>query len=334
MKILNIESLSEKEIKEAFKDVVVIPTETVYGLAGRIDNDEILRNIFKIKNRPVDNPLIVHISNIKMLNDLIKGDISQNYKILIDKYWPGPLTLIFKSSSMVSKIVMGSGNSTVAIRMPAKKEIRKIIEILGVPLAAPSANTSGKPSATTLQHAINDLGNRVNTYIDGGPCKYGLESTVLGEFNGVLTLLRPGSITKENIEKITGVKVKCKTNLSEKGEIICPGTKYKHYSPNIPVYLFINNDWKNQMETEIKKNKSLKIGIVIDSEENFKHFNGKAHLIINLGETITECCKNCFSALLNLEKKCDIIFVKGFEKTHEGLAIMDRLEKASTKIFK
>ena len=166
MKILQLSELENIDVNAIFKDVVVIPTETVYGLAARIDNEKALKNIYKIKGRPSDNPLIVHISSVTMLKTLIDQDIPKEYQQLMDKFWPGPLTLLFKSKSTISKTITGGSAITseafVAVRMPKSALLRDLISRLECPLAAPSANTSGKPSPTHLAHVIHDLGEKVS----------------------------------------------------------------------------------------------------------------------------------------------------------------------------
>lgn len=330
MKIVKLDDLKTIDIKSSFENPVVIPTETVYGLAARIDNQKAVENIFKIKGRPSDNPLILHIADLSMLYDLIDEPISPEYSLLIDNFWPGPLTLIFKCKNTVPTTVLGSNSNTVAVRMPKNQNLRNLIKEIGVPLAAPSANTSGKPSPTTVDHVIDDLGEKVELYIDDGPCTVGLESTIFGILNGESIILRPGNITKEQIESILKKPVKVKAKIADDSKIICPGQKYKHYSPVHPVYLFVGKDWKNNMIDHIEKLANKKIGILkrkgLDYPCDFS-------LEYMLGERLDECIQRIFSGLRWLDKKCDVIFVVGFETNDQGLAIMDRLEKAASYII-
>ncbi|OQS54508.1 ywlC [Ecytonucleospora hepatopenaei] len=340
MKILKLSDFEEnkftkEEILNFFNSTVVIPTETVYGLAGRIDNDNILKEIYMIKNRPSNNPLIVHVSNRKMLGQIVKGDICKEYHILMDKFWPGPLTLIYNAKEEVSNIVKGNSLNTVAVRMPQTKGVLNIIDTLGVPLAAPSANTSGRPSPTECKHAINDFKERVKTYIDGGKCSFGLESTVFMRSNGKNYILRPGSITKEEIENVLGEKVEVKPKCDDT-KIICPGSKYTHYSPKIPLYLFKGANWYDLMKEEMKKLNDKKVGILLE-EKKFKKavnsFNDSHIIVYCLGGDLKECAAKLFYSLLALENEVDIIFTCDFKRSGEGEALMDRIEKASLKTF-
>lgn len=327
MKIFNLTELDCIDVKSIFKnDVVVIPTETVYGLAARIDNEEALKNIYKIKGRPSDNPLIVHISSISMLKTIIDGEISREYQILIDRYWPGPLTLLFKCKSNISKVITGN-SEFIAIRMPRNPDLLKLINRIECPLAAPSANTSGKPSPTCLSHVIHDLGENVKYYIDDGPCDVGLESTIFGIINNEFVILRPGDVTKEQIEESFNRKVIIKNKVTKDETTICPGQKYKHYSPNSPVYLFKGDDWQNAMKRTFELHKGETIGIL---KRTGLEYPGSFYKEFELGKTLVEFSRNIFAGLRALDEDCDVIFVVEVEKSMEGLGIMDRLEKAAS----
>ena len=171
--------------------IVAIPTETVYGLAANALDENAVRSIFVAKGRPQDNPLIVHISNIEMMKPLVT-DIPELAKRLAERFWAGPLTMIFDKTEAVPEATSG-GLSTVAVRMPANEAAREIIEKCGFPLAAPSANTSGKPSPTTAQHVFEDMNGKIPLIIDGGECSVGVESTVICFRNGKIHILRPGA---------------------------------------------------------------------------------------------------------------------------------------------
>lgn len=331
MKIVKLDEVDKINLEEYFESPVVIPTETVYGLAARIDNEKALQEIFTIKGRPSNNPLIVHISDEEMLKDLINEEIPEEYRILMDKFWPGPLTLIFKCKDNLSMLVRGQKQTTVAVRMPKNEHLRSLIKKLGTPLAAPSANTSGKPSPTLIEHVIDDLGEKVQLYIDDGPCEVGLESTVFGIVNGKYIILRPGSVTKEDIEGTLKKEILVKNKADEKEELICPGQMYKHYSPQHPVYLFGGMHWKEKMVEYSKKFPGLKIGLLKRKRIEYPVEFAEEYV---LGETLKECISNIFAGLRSLDKKCDLIFVLSFELKKEGLAIMDRLDKAATYIIK
>lgn len=330
MKVLTLDDAVKADLQEMFKTPVVIPTETVYGLSARIDCEYALDKIFEIKGRPKDNPLIVHISSYKMLYDIIDEPIPPLYQKLMDKFWPGPFTLLFKVKSNILKQVRGNNLDTVAIRMPYDSKLRLLIERLSVPLAAPSANTSGKPSPTTLQHVIDDLGNKVEYYIDGGVCSVGLESTLFAIIDKKPVLLRPGIVTREQIEEVIELPVFLKTKVNEKEIVLCPGQKYKHYSPSIPVILFRSNIWKDEMLKLSKDYKDKKLGVMCFSNNEI---NFTAHRIYDLGTNLKEYASRVFAGLRSLDLDCDIIFIQGVDSKDEGLAIMDRLEKASSRII-
>ncbi len=219
-------------------ELVAIPTETVYGLAANALNPGAVRRIFEAKGRPQDNPLIVHISDIKELKPLVT-EIPDNARMLAQKYWPGPLTMIFHRSGLVPDEV-SAGLSTVAIRMPSHPVALAIISKAGVPLAAPSANRSGSPSPTTAGHVLKDMAGRIPAIVDGGESPVGVESTVLDLTGDVSRLLRPGGITPEQIRAVTGELVidSAVTGRMEEGTAPhSPGMKYRHYSPNAKVVL-------------------------------------------------------------------------------------------------
>ncbi|GHU85861.1 threonylcarbamoyl-AMP synthase [Clostridia bacterium] len=215
--------------------VVAIPTETVYGLAADAMNQEAVKKIFEIKGRPCDNPLIVHISNIKMLNNLIL-DFPNAAKKLINAFWPGPLTLVLKKNKKVPDVVT-AGLDSVAVRMPEHKVALSIIEHANLPLAAPSANLSGFPSPTTARHCVDDLGSKVDLIIDGGSCKVGVESTIVLMTERPYKILRPGVITRHQIEEVIGRVETLQKYEGRIGDVCAPGIKYKHYSPNAEVVL-------------------------------------------------------------------------------------------------
>ncbi len=218
--------------------IVGIPTETVYGLAADARNEAAVRSIFQAKGRPQDNPLIVHISNIKQLPPLVR-EIPELALKIAEKFWPGPLTMIFPKSEMIPAATSG-GLDTVAVRMPQSPAARAIIDACGFPLAAPSANLSGSPSPTTAQHVMNDMNGRIPLIIDGGECSCGVESTVLCfTGDGRVRILRPGGVTAEMLSELCGVDIDpAVTSEPPKGaKVLSPGMKYKHYSPKADVYI-------------------------------------------------------------------------------------------------
>lgn len=223
-------------------EVVAIPTETVYGLAGNALDKDVVPKIFKAKNRPSDNPLIVHVSSLDMLKSLLpQGEIPPSYLSVIRKFWPGPLTIILPKSSLIPDVVTG-GHSTMAVRFPKHPLARALISLCGFPLAAPSANSSGKPSPTLASHVYHDLAGKIPLILDGGACNLGVESTVLDGLRHPPAILRPGSVTYEQLRQIPGmekVQVYRKDFVDKNLEQAptTPGMKYRHYSPDAEVIL-------------------------------------------------------------------------------------------------
>ncbi len=226
----------------ALGKLVVFPTETVYGIGTNGLNENAVKKIYEAKGRNSDNPLILHICDYNMLSKITKN-ISSVEKKMIDTFFPGPFTLILDRTDIVPNIVT-AGLDTVAVRMPNNEIARKIIEASGVPIAAPSANISGKPSGTIVSDILDELGNKVDYIIDGGPCNIGLESTVVRVIDDVPTILRPGKITKEEILNIVN-KVAIDKHVFEKcssNQVLSPGMKYKHYAPNTKCILIYSKD--------------------------------------------------------------------------------------------
>ncbi len=218
--------------------LVAMPTETVYGLAANAFNEEAVRKIFAAKGRPGDNPLIVHICRLQMLGDIVE-EIPESAWKLAARFWPGPLTMIMKKKPEIPYACSG-GLATVAVRFPVHPVARRLIELAGVPLAAPSANLSGHPSPTTFEHCVNDLDGRVDAILDGGPCSVGVESTVITLAAEVPTLLRPGYVTLEELRETLGTVELSHAVLEKLGEgetAASPGMKYKHYAPKAKVTL-------------------------------------------------------------------------------------------------
>ncbi len=219
-------------------ELVAIPTETVYGLAANALDGSAVEKIFIAKGRPQDNPLIVHIAETQEIIPLVK-EFDDRAKALAEAFWPGPLTIILPKSDKIPAQV-SAGLDTVAVRMPSHPTARAIIKACGFPLAAPSANTSGKPSPTTAAHVMDDMSGKIAAVVNGGSCDVGVESTVITLAQNTPRILRPGGITHEQLESVLG-KVdidKAVFNALEKDEkVLSPGMKYKHYSPNAPVII-------------------------------------------------------------------------------------------------
>ena len=233
--------------------IVAIPTETVYGLAANAYDANAIVRVFEAKGRPQDNPLIVHISAFDQLADLVT-DIPDEAKKLADAFWPGPLTMVLPRSDRLPACV-SAGLDTVAVRMPSHPVARAVIDQSGCPLAAPSANRSGRPSPTTAQHVIDDLEGRIDAVLISDDCAVGVESTVVLLAGGAKRLLRPGGITREMLESVIGPVTLDKAVLSAEvtAKVSSPGMKYKHYSPTTKVVLLVGDtpayiDYVNRSE--------------------------------------------------------------------------------------
>lgn len=213
-------------------DLVAIPTETVYGLAADIFQPEAICKIFQAKKRPSDNPLIAHISSMDQLG-LVVEDPDPLLIRLAERFWPGPLTLVFQRRSEVPAIA-SANLPTVAVRMPSHHCARQIIEDYGSPLAAPSANLSGCPSTTSAVDVLEDFDGQIAAVVDGGACDYGIESSVVGLIDGKPILLRPGAIDRSSIENVLGRALE---DPSIRGPILSPGMKYRHYAPKAKIIL-------------------------------------------------------------------------------------------------
>ena len=218
--------------------IVAIPTETVYGLAASIYSEEALREVYRVKGRPQDNPVIVHISTMDMLDGIVK-EVPHNALLLAERFWPGPLTMIFRKTDRVSDTIT-CGMDTVAVRFPSHPVANAVIKAAGVPLAAPSANLSGKPSPTTAEHCVSDLWGKIPLIIDGGSCEVGVESTVVSMTGDHPVILRPGIISLEEIQEIipdAEVSEAVNRKVGEDEKVQSPGLKYRHYAPECKVTL-------------------------------------------------------------------------------------------------
>ena len=324
-------------------NVVGFPTETVYGLGGSALNDESVKSIYKAKNRPADNPLIVHVSSIDQLKRKI---LPKDYKIpeiydnLIKKFWPGPLTILLPihEGSPISKIVTAN-QSTFAVRIPQHPIARALIALSDLPLAAPSANASTRPSPTLASHVYHDLQGKIPYIIDGGACDVGVESTVVDGLVNPPMLLRPGGVSVEDVRKTGGDLwenvVLAKKTAGKSEAVKTPGMKYKHYSPSAKVVLFINCDDgiaalnKYISENNIPESKTialLKSRCFTDARAISRQINIEE----DLGATGLEISRNLFKLLRQVDEQgVDIIFVEGIDETDEGLAVMNRLSKAA-----
>lgn len=291
-------------------EIAAFPTETVYGLGADAYNEKAVKKIFKAKGRPVDNPLIVHIANKKDINVLAQ-EITPSAKKIISKFFPGPVTVILKKNEIIPPATT-AGLDTIAIRMPAGRLAQQLIKAAGVPVAAPSANLSGSPSPTNFLHVLRDFNNKIPCLLIGPPAKYGLESTVIDCTGKHPVILRPGSVTLEQIKKLDKNAVIQK----KAGKIKSPGQKYKHYSPKADVRII---NVKREM-SNVKRNEAF-IGL----DRNL----GKGFEKVLICRFMNDYARKLFSFF----RECDDEGIKTIwcQKVSEkgiGAAIMNRLNKA------
>lgn len=326
--------LSSRDIKKAADIIkaggtVAFPTETVYGLGANALDPKAVSKIFRAKNRPPDNPLIVHISSRDMLR-MVARDIPVIAYRLIDQFWPGPLTIILKRRDIVPDITAG-GLDTVAIRMPSNDIALALIKEAGVPIAAPSANISGRPSPTSAGHVIKDMGGRIDAIIEGGDCKIGVESTVIDLTVSPPALLRPGGLSLEEIIECIGEVAVLENSVRS------PGMRYTHYSPKTKLVLvegesdFVRPEIK-RLVNDLQKT-GLKVG-VIGTRETCEQIECNAKFILGSVNDLKEVAVRLFAGLRFLDESgVDIgIAEGGFPEIKEGRAIMNRLRKAASEI--
>lgn len=313
-------------------NLVVFPTETVYGLGANALDSKAVNDIFKAKGRPNDNPLIVHISALAQLDWLVTGISEKAYR-LINAFWPGALTLVFEKSDKIPDEV-SAGLPTVAVRMPQHPVALKLISLSGVPLAAPSANVSGRPSPTSAQHVIEDLFGKVAYIIDGGNCDIGVESTVLDMTVDPPMLLRPGGVTRESIEALIGdVQIDRVLHMSADETPKSPGMKYRHYAPKAEMTLFTGEPVKivSTINSMIEKNQAqgLKTA-VLSSDETRGLYHADKVWALGAASDPEQMAYHLYAALRACDESgVDIIYAETFSESGMGLALMNRLKKAA-----
>lgn len=329
-----------KSIKIAAKIIkkgglVAFPTETVYGLGADALNPKAVKSLFKAKNRPVDNPPIIHVENFNQLEQLSKN-IPDRAKLLIAEFWPGPLTLIFQRSKSVP-IVATAGLDTVAIRMPEHNVALALIKMSKCPIAAPSANLSGKPSPTSAKHVFYDLGGKIDAILDGGPTCIGLESTVVDFSSYPPEVLRPGGVSIKELRRVIEDITIHPFVLADKEMVIkkalSPGMKHKHYAPKATVLLV-----EGSLPSVVKKIKELtnyyrieglRVGI-LGTQETIDHYSADVQKSLGSRFNLGAIAKNLFSILREFDfENVDIIIAEGVSDEGLGLAIMNRLRKAA-----
>ncbi len=305
-------------------EVVAFPTDTVYGLGADARNEEAVKKIFQAKGRPADRALTVLIAEKTDLTKYTK-DVSKEAFLLADQFWPGPLTIILDKKDLFAPSVSGH-LKTVGLRMPNDPLALQFIKECGVPLAAPSANSTGRPSPTNAEHVLEDLDGKISGIIDGGETQSGIESTVLDLSNIDRPLiLRPGGVTKSQLEKVIGREVFSLQDTSGKEE-----STAKHYEPVIPVYI-VDSDWAVAIKEMQSRNESIGI---LASEELLLKYKDEAVEFYSLGkkEDIAFANKSFFKALRSLEKSsATVILAENYENHPSGEAYINRLKQAANK---
>ncbi|MBU8881044.1 threonylcarbamoyl-AMP synthase [Bacillus sp. FJAT-29790] len=309
-------------------EVVAFPTETVYGLGGNAENDEAVAKIFAAKGRPSDNPLIIHIGEKQQLDGFVE-EIPAKAKQLMKAFWPGPLTLIFKKKENKLSNKATAGLSTVAVRMPDHPVALAIIKKANLPIAAPSANRSGRPSPTTAEHVREDLHGKIAGIVDAGPTGVGVESTVLDCTATIPVILRPGGITKEQLEAVIG-EVTVDPALVDSGQAPkSPGMKYRHYAPEAPLYLVEGTKEFIQKLVNEKKEEGLSVG-VLTTEENKDFYQADFVFACGKRANVESIASSLYDVLRNFNHtEADLIFSEMFPNEGVGHAIMNRLMKAA-----
>ncbi|HKK96310.1 MAG TPA: L-threonylcarbamoyladenylate synthase [Anaerovoracaceae bacterium] len=299
--------------------LVAFPTETVYGLGANAMDEVAVGKIYKAKGRPSDNPMIIHIAKMEQLQ-LLCESFSETAKILMDIFWPGPITFVLKKKSSVPDITTGLLD-TVAVRMPSDEIAVKLINSAGLPIAAPSANLSGSPSPTKAEDVLEDMMGRIDAVLMGGTCPVGIESTVVDVTKEVPVILRPGYITKEDIDKVVNIKAvfdeSVFQNPKEPGfKPKSPGMKYKHYSPKADLKIVRGQDENLDKTIEILKEKYSN--------------QGKSVGIIYYGDDNEKAARNFFSDLRKLDREnMDIIITSALKPKGLGFSVMNRMLKSA-----
>ena len=310
--------------------LVLFPTETVYGLGANGLDENAVKKIYISKGREQDNPLILHVSNFEMVSKIAQN-ISDIEYTLMKTFWPGPFTIILDRTEIVPDIVT-AGLDTVGVRMPSGIIANKLISYAGVPIAAPSANVSGRPSGTNISDIFEELSDKVNYIVDGGECEVGLESTVVRIVDGIPNILRPGKISPEDIKKAVGI-VKIDEhilkNIETDEKVLSPGMKYRHYAPKADCILVYSEN-NEKMIRKIQEITQKYINpLVISCNENAQYYDVKHKILYGPKENLNEIAQNIFKDLRKVDSfNPDIVIIEGVKNDGIGLAIMNRLIRA------
>lgn len=316
--------------------LVAFPTETVYGLGANAYDQQAVTAVFAAKGRPQDNPLIVHIADLHMLDDFVE-DFNETAQKLAAAFWPGPLTLVMKAKPGVLAEAVTAGLDSVGVRMPSHPVAIELIRLAGVPVAAPSANISGRPSPTQAQHVITDMEGKVDAIVDGGSCSVGLESTVVDVTQAIPMVLRPGGITPEQIAETVGsVEIDPAVLPAEAMQIEkprSPGMKYRHYAPEAPMLVFIGEaeNVVQAITAEAARQRSggMKVALIA-SDETLQLVKSDIALRYGKRHEVKKFASGIFALLRKSDElNADIIICEGCADKGVGLAVMNRLFKAS-----
>lgn len=325
----------ERSIEKAGKIIaggglVAFPTETVYGLGASAFREDSVKKIYEAKGRPSDNPLIVHIADVTDI-DRLTAECSEKARALIEAFMPGPFTVILKKSGAIPDTVT-AGMDTVAVRYPENETAQRLIRAAGVPIAAPSANLSGKPSPTEARHVIDDMTGRIDAVIDGGSCDVGVESTIVDASGVIPVLLRPGGITYEQIKSVVPEAVidpNILRSLDEGERPRCPGMKYKHYAPEAEVTV-VEGDMaavRRKIGELLEENADKVCGVLTMSENAYD-----SAVILCGGKTNREYARNLFAMLREFDRLgVEVVFAEFEERDGYGLAVRNRLYKAAAQ---
>ena len=311
--------------------LVAFPTETVYGLGANALDERAAEKIYEAKGRPSDNPLIIHIADMESLSVIARQVPAQALE-LAKQYWPGPLTMIFPKSDIVPAQITG-GLDSVAVRMPDHELALELIKAGGGFIAAPSANTSGRPSPTKAAHVAEDLGDNVDMIIDGGDTTIGLESTIVDFTSDEITILRPGAITKDMIEAVVGSACQASDKLSDNANQApkAPGMKYTHYAPKAPLFIVVGDEFSQEINRKVQEHiaKGETAGIICVEDNLSRYPRG---VIKSLGRLSDDesIAKHLYAALREFdESDVTSIYSESFDTPVLGVAIMNRLKKAA-----
>lgn len=312
-------------------EVVAFPTETVYGLGADATSPEAVQKIFAAKNRPADNPVIVHVGTMEQVLCFAK-EPSFYFLTLAKAFWPGPLTMVVQATD-AAKASVTRGLDTVALRMPRHPVALALTQLAGFGIAAPSANLSGRPSPTKAAHVLQDMDGRIPMILDGGPCQVGIESTVLDLTSHTPGILRPGQISAQDLERVLGAPIK--SVVDEEAKRRSPGTRYRHYAPDAPVWVLgpgIGPDAFDLLMNGLIARGHKSIGYLgwRPLDEGYAQYVEK--YAIDRGPR--QLAQELYRYFRELdEKKVDLILVEGAVRRGLGIALMDRLEKAASEVF-